>query len=395
MHRIDTPGSSSGSFVNGNPFSGIASTIIDAAWCQAVQDEIANVVEGAGFTLTKGTNTQLLAAVQALSGAGAGTYRNLAVNGGLGIWNRGTSFAVAASELFAADRFAVRADEGAGSGTATVSRQAFTLGQTDVPANPAYFLRFAQTVSSTAGVSTLAHKLEDVARFSGQALTVSFYAKAGATLPATVRIVQRFGSGGSPDVVVATGAISVGTSWQRFSLTGTCPSVAGLTIGAGSHLALLVEVAQGAGTFTLDVALYQAELSLVASPFEVVPEGLERQRAWRYFWKSYDQDVTPGAAATPAGELWGYGSEPADDAARGLARVLPTTMRAAPAVTWYNGSTGAAGQIRHGSTLAGTSAVSSTTGTTRSSTGWPLTAGGWSTAQYAAHATADAELYGL
>jgi hypothetical protein len=72
-----------GHFTKGNPGSGIAATLLDDWWLDQIENEIANVITGAGITLAKGTNTQLLAAIQALVGPG--------VRSGLSISNDGTS----------------------------------------------------------------------------------------------------------------------------------------------------------------------------------------------------------------------------------------------------------------------------------------------------------------
>lgn len=66
MHRIDTPGSSGGTFVSGNPFAGIEGTILGPDWLNAVQEEIAGPVESAGITLSKQDNGQLERAIELL-----------------------------------------------------------------------------------------------------------------------------------------------------------------------------------------------------------------------------------------------------------------------------------------------------------------------------------------
>lgn len=66
MHRVDTPGSVTGSFVNGNAPAGIEGTIADAAWLNAVQEEPAAVIEGEGMTLDKSDQTQLKQAIEKL-----------------------------------------------------------------------------------------------------------------------------------------------------------------------------------------------------------------------------------------------------------------------------------------------------------------------------------------
>lgn len=70
MHKIDSDGHLNNQFTNGDPQAGTPATVLDAAWLNAIQTELVNVVEGAGITLEKGTNTQLLAALLALAGGG-------------------------------------------------------------------------------------------------------------------------------------------------------------------------------------------------------------------------------------------------------------------------------------------------------------------------------------
>jgi hypothetical protein len=63
MHKIDTDGHVGNLFTDGNPSLGQAATIVDDDWLNAVQTEVVNVIEDAGITLVKGTNTQLLSAI--------------------------------------------------------------------------------------------------------------------------------------------------------------------------------------------------------------------------------------------------------------------------------------------------------------------------------------------
>lgn len=66
MHRIDSPNASSGVFVAGNPVTGQRPTVCTADWFNAIQEEIAGVVTGAGIELSKTQNNQLLAAILVL-----------------------------------------------------------------------------------------------------------------------------------------------------------------------------------------------------------------------------------------------------------------------------------------------------------------------------------------
>lgn len=73
MHRIDGPGAAVGGlFTEGDPVSGVPATTVTGDWLNAVQEEIANTVTGAGIALNKASNTQLSAAITILAGLAAG-----------------------------------------------------------------------------------------------------------------------------------------------------------------------------------------------------------------------------------------------------------------------------------------------------------------------------------
>lgn len=67
MHRIDGPAAAPGGlFTDGDPNVGTPATVVTDDWCNAIQEEIAHVVEGAGTALVKADNSQLLAAIRTL-----------------------------------------------------------------------------------------------------------------------------------------------------------------------------------------------------------------------------------------------------------------------------------------------------------------------------------------
>jgi hypothetical protein len=78
MHRIDSTGAVDGLFVPGNPETNTPPTYYTASWSNALQEEIANVIEGAGMLLNKSSNTQLREAINefitlGLQNAGSGS----------------------------------------------------------------------------------------------------------------------------------------------------------------------------------------------------------------------------------------------------------------------------------------------------------------------------------
>ena len=63
MHKIDTPSADDGQFVDKNPSLEIDGTVVDASWLNSVQNELCNMIEGAGATLNKQSVVQLRDAV--------------------------------------------------------------------------------------------------------------------------------------------------------------------------------------------------------------------------------------------------------------------------------------------------------------------------------------------
>lgn len=60
MQRIQT---SDQQFHDGDPFNGVQGTVVTAAFLNALQEEIATVVEAAGITLSAASSTQMLNAL--------------------------------------------------------------------------------------------------------------------------------------------------------------------------------------------------------------------------------------------------------------------------------------------------------------------------------------------
>ena len=63
---LDAPVPGGGYFTDGNPQTATPATVVSSNWLNAVQDEIVNVILAAGIALVKGTNNQLLLAIQYL-----------------------------------------------------------------------------------------------------------------------------------------------------------------------------------------------------------------------------------------------------------------------------------------------------------------------------------------
>lgn len=399
VHRVDSEGSIAGQWVEGTP--GVPKTLFRAKFFNMLQDELVGLLEAAEIEPDDADDAQISAALDVLFGAGgSAALKNRLINGSLVLWQRGTSFAISNLERYTADRWAAVADQpGAGAGAATISRQAFTAGQTAVAGDPPFFLRWAQSSAATAGAPVLRQKIEDVSNLAGGFATVSFWARADAPIGVTARVVQGFGTGGSADVVATSTLVSIGTAWSRHRVTFAVPSIAGKTVGANSAVRLEL-VLPFASTFQLDLVDLQVEAGESMTAAERRAFQLEYQLAARYFEKSYPLDVALGTADSEAGRFFGFYvvAGPTWVWRDGYQR-FRVRKRVSPTMTWYpTTGTITAGQVsRFASELfsdwTDNVAVALVEGTSDTSTGAPGAATVSGPTQYAAwHWTADAEL---
>jgi hypothetical protein len=219
-------------------------------------------------------------------------FRNAIINGHFWLWQRGTSFT---GSEYGADRW-----RNLRNGTAcTMSRQKFSLGQTQVPGDPEFFCRMVvASVTGADNYSLLQQRIEYVRTFASKEITISFWARANAPGSISIELEQIFGTGGSPSApVTGIGVVKkqVTTSWQKIEHTVTLPSLSGKTQGADDDcLALNIWLDAGSNfasrtaelghqSNTFSISQVQVELGPISTPFERRPEAVEFVLCQRYY----------------------------------------------------------------------------------------------------------------
>jgi hypothetical protein len=227
-------------------------------------------------------------------------------------------------------------------GTVTYTAETFTPGTAPVAGYEAInFARVDTTGQSAAGDnSRLLQRIEDVRAFAGQTVTFSFWAKASSGTPQIAAgITQAFGSGGSAAVTIAGQKVTLSTSWTRFALTFSVPSISGKTVGTSSYLepgfyfsaGSDLNTASGSlGTqaVTVDIWGVQLEAGSVATAFQTATGTLQGELAacQRYYWRSSDTNAFAN-----------YGVGYADQTNSLYASVkLPVSMRVKPTSVDYS-----------------------------------------------------------
>ncbi|MGE8178926.1 carbohydrate-binding protein CenC [Pseudomonas fluorescens] len=397
---VPSAGLVNGEFVDENPVSGTPGSLIPASWGNAVTKEIVGAITAAGMAPAEDQTNQLTQAIKQLAKLDpmqnfpVQVYRkNLLINGNFDIWQRGPTNRGLSIGGYVADRFRCDWDGTAG---INITRQNFAPGQTEVPDEPRFFLRWQQVTSGAGSTThTIAQAVESVRTLAGKTATVTFWAKADTTRQVTVSFGQYFGVGGSAYVSGTIGTFQFKSSWAKYTATFQVPSMAGKSVGAagGDYLRLAFELPLNV-LQTIDLAHLQLEEGPVSTPFEFRTPTDELMLCQRYFEKTFSQGDTPGGSNSMEGTLLstvvqgqtGYSSQPMAQWS------FKVEKRSTPSITLYRpAQSGTPGQWRSGSDLVSSSNARMLGVSTRST--WIDNSDiGIASQTYYIHATADAEL---
>jgi hypothetical protein len=207
---------------------------------------------------------------------------NAIINGGFDIWQRGTSFSGGAG-VYTADRWAL----GLSSSSAVRS--------TDTPTGSG----FSAIISRTSGsVSGIRYRIEanDSRLLKGETVTLSWWAKEGATDSSTANVELRYPTAADNFGTVTTfssGEVgTLSTSWQRFSKTILLPA----EVSNGLEL-LFVFSGINKNHFITNV---QLEKGAVATPFRRNAPSIQAELAacQRYYFRSGNPSTSNGMVAS-------------------------------------------------------------------------------------------------
>jgi len=266
---------------------------------------------------------------------------NAVINGGMDIWQRGTS-AAGSYPTYLADRWMnYRAVAGS-----TYSRQS-TSDTTNLP-----FIQYCQRVSRDSG-NTATNPLyisqslenEQSRTFIGQTVTLSWYARAGANFSAASSNMiydLAYGTGTNQNLIagftgqtnVVGGTKTLTTTWQRFSVTGTVSSSA---TQLGINLYFTPVGTAGAADY-MEITGVQLELGSVATTFKRAGGTIQGELAacQRYYFRT--------VAGAAYGRLSQFGN--ASGATQFAAWVQPPVpMRTTPTAIEYGGNLGAGDNV--------------------------------------------------
>ena len=289
--------------------------------------------------ITAGSNGETLvadsAATTGLRYSATPSASNPVLNSAFQVWQRGTTGTTTSGITYpSADRW--NAWTFSAGGSVTLSRQA-TGDTTNLPFVQ-YCGRFQRVAGNTnTGLLMLGQAFETVNSipFAGKTVTYSFYARKGANYSeASSQLNAQLYSNTTTDVslntlqatatTVASSAVTLTTTWQRFTITGTV----GATATQLATVFFYAPVGTAGANDYFEVTGVQLDIGSVALPFRTYAATIqgETSACQRYYWRG----TSTNAYGTVAVPVIGASST----TAYGMYRA-PVTMRTTPSAIEY------------------------------------------------------------
>lgn len=260
------------------------------------------------------------------------THRNKIINGGMSIWQRGTSFPAIGTNIHSADRW-----------KSTIGGTSLNLTASQDTSTPSldfkYSLKFQQITSNATSVTEYAARqvfeLSNVLDLAGKTVTLSFWYKSNITGTHGIRIIPLGTTGGTDTSVAIT--VNSANTWEYKTVTTT--ALSGITSWgstADNAAAIILDIGlrvNGVGQTTVNANDYfnltgvQLEAGRVATPFEMRSYTTELQLAQRYFY------MLAKGSGVPVSQGGYYSSALIQNYV-----VFPTTMRTTPSLYEVTGT---------------------------------------------------------
>jgi len=237
-----------------------------------LREKISELDKPSGIAGEAMLRAETVAEQRALIGVGR---RNLVMNGGFDVWQRGTTVTPVSNtyQNFTADRWSAYFG-----GT-------YTQQQTTLP-NGDYVNYFRGVLGTTGGNRiNINNFIENGNRLiSGKEVTITFWLKTSVIdSQINVKLQTTNGSNFSSYILVANRYIESSTSWKKYEITLRCNDDIA-NIGARPHALFEIDGVDGswANGTTFEIAQVQIELGKVATPFEHRSYGEELALCQRY-----------------------------------------------------------------------------------------------------------------
>ena len=260
-------------------------------------------------------------------------FKNRIINGGFPIWQRGTTVTPSLGSLtsYVSDRW-VSYQTGA---AAAVSKSTGFNGQPNS-------LSFNGVASNTEVTMFQCIESVNCSDLVGSSIMLSIWlystvaSKSVSLFIDTANTADTFSA---TTQVAAVGVSVPASTWTQYTLTYANASS---SVANGIRVRVTYGVCTS-GTYAMTGV--QLEKGSTATSFDYRPYGTELALCQRYYVKTYNQSVVPGAVSSQ-GALFNYRS----GTEVGFTFQFPVNMRTQPSITLYSPNTGTAAKVQVGST---------------------------------------------
>jgi hypothetical protein len=238
--------------------------------------------------------------------------KNFVINGGMDIWQRGTSFTTdsGATVLYTADRISAWTLYPGNGSTQTITRE---TSSSHIPPNFKYSLKsvVSNAIPVNSGRMVLGYTMEnqDALFLAGKTITYSMQVKAIGNID-RVYLYSRYNTTGGNSHNNGTDAANAfftinSSSFTTITWTTTVPSATTIT-SSGTYGLQFVYYRSNNAVEAIGDGIYvtgiQAEIGSVATPFSRAGGNIQGELAacQRYYEKSYIDSVSPGSNLNPA-----------------------------------------------------------------------------------------------
>ena len=199
--------------------------------------------------------------------------KNLIINGGFDVWQRGTSFTPAEVYGYSADR--TRLSSGS---TVNITKESATI-----EGNVVNTLKHSITSTGVGWNTRYNQRIEEFDYFKNKTFTLSFWVKSSRTHALSSSQIY-FGGGGinTLDLYADYNMGDVTPTWTKKVITF---SVGDLSTATGTYVDLVIGITSDGAAIDIEYAQMQLELGSVATEFEHRSYGEELALCERYYEK--------------------------------------------------------------------------------------------------------------
>jgi len=193
--------------------------------------------------------------------------KNLLINGGFDVWQRGTSFSSSNADIFASDRWSINS---IGATQRSVDKVFNTVTESSA----------MRIVLSNTGNLQIIQKIEGFKHLHNKPIAISFYAKSTGMTSIYVKL-RVYHTGGSTEI--ESGVTTLTSTFSKKTILVNAKDLSSYTEDGSSSMRFELQTISGTSGDTIEITQVQLEVGSQATDFEHRSHGEELALCQRYY----------------------------------------------------------------------------------------------------------------